>query len=1061
MNLRHPQSFKKNSLRNVLIAFFIIEIVVTVGLVQYLFYKNEQDTVEKLANISMEEVGKRVEIYLDNYLKTAHLVNQLNADAVRLGELNLENRREIVNHLLTKLLEFNSISGLHFGNERGDFLIAARDYQELTILESDLDDVTILYRYLADTNGKKIKLLKTFKNMDVRQRPWYEAAKKTDKKGWSPIYSLMDIEQFAITAYTPIYDKKTGDFIGAFSVNLNLAELSKFLGNLEISDAGEVFIVEPSGKLVASSADNPNKEIKRKEKIFVRKYPRESGNQLIRNTAEYLQKNRELYCFECGDKNLKYYNDRGEAIFVRTIAYKDEYGIDWNIAIVVPKSDFTAEIDANTQKTIILGILALLVSLGVGIITAGWVTKPILKLNEVTKDIASGELERKLEINRSDEVGELAASFRTIVAQLQESFQALKESENKLAKFLDAVPVGVSVIDASGEVLLVNRAGQEILGDRSYLKLSSTETSTTYQLYLVDTDEIYPAERMPTLRGLRGETAYIDDMEIRRSDGKIIPLEVRTIPVFDAEGNVSYAINAFVDIGERLAARQMMENYNRTLEAEIAERTAQLAEAKKAAEAANKAKSIFIANMSHELRTPLNTILGFCEMLAQSEGLNREQQENLSIIASSGEHLLSLINQVLDLSKIEADRLTLNENNFALHDFLDNIENLFKLKASQKGLDLIIDYPENLPRYVRTDEMKLRQVLINLINNAVKFTFSGQVILRVALAGCQSPGPSESLGEARCLSATQLEFELEDTGSGIAPEELEHLFRAFAQTACGRQMQEGSGLGLVISRRFVELMGGDITVSSKLGRGTIFKFNISVNLVDEQELESKKLTSRVVGLASKQPQFKILIVDDQELNRLLLVRLLRPLGFQLQEAANGREALTVWQEWEPDLIFMDLRMPVMDGHEATQQIRASRPGQSCVIIAVTANVLEEEKAVALSAGWDDLIKKPFRHSQVWQMLEQHLGVEFIYEEISPTKAVRVEETGDNFLTAEAFMAPPDDVLESLRNALIIGDLEEVAEGINALAIYAPALAENLKPLAASFNYVEILRLIGN
>ncbi len=254
-------------------------------------------------------------------------------------------------------------------------------------------------------------------------------------------------------------------------------------------------------------------------------------------------------------------------------------------------------------------------------------------------------------------------------------------------------------------------------------------------------------------------------------------------------------------------------------------------------------------------------------------------------------------------------------------------------------------------------------------------------------------------------------------------------------------------------------MGGDITVTSQVGRGTIFKFNISVNLADEKELDRAQPTRLVVSLAPNQPQYKILIADDKEANRLLLVRLLAPLGIELREAANGREALAVWQEWAPDLVFMDLRMPEMNGYQATAQIKSSTKGKGCAIIGVTASVLEEERAAILSAGCDDFINKPIRDSDIWEALERLMGVEFIYEEIPFAKAVKIETTGEDILTEDALAVLPDNLLQSFRDSLIICDVEEVKRQINAVANYDAVLANKLRGLADGFNYEKILLLI--
>ncbi|MEL7035859.1 MAG: ATP-binding protein [Cyanobacteria bacterium J06592_8] len=411
------------------------------------------------------------------------------------------------------------------------------------------------------------------------------------------------------------------------------------------------------------------------------------------------------------------------------------------------------------------------------------------------------------------------------------------------------------------------------------------------------------------------------------------------------------------------------------------------AKAKQAADHASKAKSEFLANMSHELRTPLNAILGFTQVMSRSRSgsLSPEQQEHLSIISRSGEHLLELINDILEMSKIEAGRTTLNNADFDLHALLVDLQNMFCLKVQNKGLQFVLEPDENLPQYISADEGKLRQILINLISNAVKFTQKGKVILRAKVNSSQQQNSS------------QLEIEVKDTGVGIAPEEIPKLFVPFEQTAAGRKVKQGTGLGLAITNKFIKLMGGNITTKSRVNVGTCFKFSIPICLVSSEAIPVKSVQGEVVGIVPGQPEYRILVVDDEPDNRRLLIELLTSVGLSVKQAGNGKEALKIWKLWHPQLIFMDLRMPKINGYQVTKKIRqieSQLDQQKPVtkIIALTGSVLQNKRNFTLASGFDDYMVKPFRQEVFWEKIHQHLGVEFIYESLSEVKNKKLQKT---------------------------------------------------------------------
>ncbi|MBW4427840.1 MAG: response regulator [Nostoc desertorum CM1-VF14] len=490
-------------------------------------------------------------------------------------------------------------------------------------------------------------------------------------------------------------------------------------------------------------------------------------------------------------------------------------------------------------------------------------------------------------------------------------------------------------------------------------------------------------------------------------------------------------------------SREQLENYSYQLEVKAQE-----------AETANRTKSEFLANMSHELRTPLNSILGFTQLITRDRSINPSHLEHLGIISRSGEHLLTLINDVLSMSKIEAGRTTLNENSFNLYSLLDSLQEMLQIKAKSKGLQLIFERSPKVPQCVRTDESKLRQVLINLLGNAIKFTQFGSVSLRVRekTENLETSNPQFSI-------LSHLHFEIEDTGLGIAPVELDNLFKPFVQTEAGRKSQQGTGLGLTISQQFVRLMGGNITVRSSLGQGTIFAFEIKISPAEITEIQTRQLYQRVIGLEANQPKYRILVVEDKWENRQLLVKMLASLGFEVREAENGKQGVSIWETWEPHLIWMDMRMPVMDGYEATKQIKAHLKGHATVIIALTASAFDEERTVVLSTGCNDFVRKPFREEVILKKMAKYLGVRYVYEQEAP-KQIQLAESSDLelFSLEKALAKMPSGWIAQLHQAALRTDEKLIFSLIEQIPEESVLLANALADWVNNFRIDKVIDL---
>lgn len=462
--------------------------------------------------------------------------------------------------------------------------------------------------------------------------------------------------------------------------------------------------------------------------------------------------------------------------------------------------------------------------------------------------------------------------------------------------------------------------------------------------------------------------------------------------------------------------------------------------AQKKAEQANRAKSIFLANMSHELRTPLNAILGFSQLISRDPSTPNYQLEQLEIINRSGEHLLALINDVLTMSKIEAGRSSLRSQIVDLPLLLDTVENMLGLKAEKKGLKLIFDRGPNPPHYIRTDPGKLRQVLMNLLSNAIKFTTSGHVQL------CLESNTLDTPEDSGVPPLLDVRFTVSDTGSGIAPEELKLLFEPFAQTETGRQSQEGTGLGLAISRQFVQIMGGNLTAHSIHNQGTTLTFNIVVETV----LQQKQLGShrQVIQLLPGQPHYRILVVEDNVDSRELLVTLLETVGFTVKAAENGEVAIALCQSWQPHLVWMDLRLPVLDGLSATRLIKQLETPP--VVIALTANAFDEDRDLALQAGCDDFVHKPYREASIFEKMALHLEVQYQYQEKELLKSTIPT------LNVEQLAQMPHPWLVQLHQAANNLDQHMVELLLDELDETNQPLQEALRHLVHEFRYDEIL-----
>jgi PAS domain S-box-containing protein len=616
-----------------------------------------------------------------------------------------------------------------------------------------------------------------------------------------------------------------------------------------------------------------------------------------------------------------------------------------------------------------------------------------------------------------------------------------------LDQALDSMIEGIAVIAVDGKVLFANPAIEHNLGLQVGEDVRQPESGTL-------------DARLLQALGRNERQEFTMESEARS-------VVVTVSPVQDKAGQPQGHLLLVRDVTQALRYERELEQRNAELQESLrvqqqllrdlteGKRSEEEAyQAKAVAEAANLAKSTFLANMSHELRTPLNAILGFVQLLQQDRQLSGQQRDHLAIVARSGEHLLSLVNDVLEMSKIEAGRIELNESNFDLRRMLKGLQEMFSIPAQKKGLALTFEIDADVPRMIYSDEGRLRQIVINLLGNAVKFTERGKVALTVRQEKAATRD-NDMLGA--------LHFAVADTGPGIAPDEATTLFNAFVQTQHGKLAQQGAGLGLAISREFVQLMGGEIQVSSEVGQGTTFSFHIPLKAGPPSPLEAEQQQRWVSGLAPNQPTYRILVVDDKWENRNLLIQMLKPIGFELREASDGQEAMKHWEEWEPHLILMDMRMPTMDGYEAARKIKSSLRGQAAVIIAVTASAFDHERVLVLDAGCDDFVRKPFRHAELFEKLNQHLGVRFTYssddDEDETAPAVTPGARNEEILTASALAQLPPAWVAELNQAANRLNAKAAQAVVEQIRNHNAPLANALGELIRTYRFDTILALM--
>lgn len=717
----------------------------------------------------------------------------------------------------------------------------------------------------------------------------------------------------------------------------------------------------------------------------------------------------------------------------------------WIMVTALPESNFLGEIRAGNSRTAMVVTVALIMSLALAVLMSEAVVRPIQRIARAAQAMAHGRLTQRAPESTLEELGTLGRSFNRMAGQLDDYTRDLEAKIREQTQMREALAMATDRLQLATSAARIgvwdwNIVTDELIWDDAMCAIYGIRQQDFGGAYQAWSSALHPDDRERAQQeiqaALRNVREFAHEFRIVWPDGSVHVIKAASQTIRADDGRPLRMIGINYDVTESRAQEDELRRHRAHLEDLVAERTRALTEALGQAEAANRAKSAFLSNMSHELRTPLNAVIGFSHLLSQAEGLNDAQRADLEIINRSGNHLLTLINDVLDLSKIEAGRVQLIEAPVDLAGLLRDVAEMFRVRAEQAGLELSLQLAGPLG-VVWTDAAKLRQVLINLVGNAIKFTPQGSVVLAVQ---------ASAVGEQRL----QVGFVVRDTGIGIAEADQQRVFDPFVQVA-GQTGGSGTGLGLSISRQYLQMLGSSLVLRSSPGQGAEFSFSLLLRKADPVAA-AVQVAGRVCGLPPEQRGKRILIADDTPESRLLICRLLQPLGFDILQAETGLAAVEVALQRQPDLILMDWRMPQLDGLQATRRIR-EQGGHQPKIVIFTASAFEQQRLDCLAAGADDFMRKPLEEDVLFAALERLLDIRFLRE-----PAPDAGQVVRSVLRAEDLQGVPEQVSSALWGAVQELNQQHALQAVAPLRSTHPELAAQLIRLIEGFHFRELWAL---